>query len=152
MGDHLYDNVVGKEGYEDIPCRIYAPVGGHKHLLAYLVRRLLENGANSSFVNRIVNENLSIEELIEDPVKKTIDHGYGQHPNITYPKDIVAPRLNSQGHNTNDFAVLADMYKQIEKYTLKNTYKAKPIVSGIELDKTIAENVINLILMKSSVA
>lgn len=109
----------------------------------YLVRRLLENGANSSFVNRIIDENLPIEELIEDPVKKAIDHGCGQHPNITYPKDIVAPRLNSQGHNTNDFAVLADMYKQIEKYTLKNTYKAKPIVSGIELDKTIAENVIN---------
>ncbi|AJI53785.1 bifunctional proline dehydrogenase/L-glutamate gamma-semialdehyde dehydrogenase PutA [Francisella philomiragia] len=143
MGDPLYDNIVGKEGYEDIPCRIYAPVGGHKHLLAYLVRRLLENGANSSFVNRIVDENLPIEELIEDPVKKAIDYGCGQHPNIPYPKDIVAPRLNSQGHNTNDFAVLADMYKNIEKYTLKNTYKAKPIVSNVDIDKSTAEAVIN---------
>lgn len=143
MGDPLYDNIVGKEGYEEIPCRIYAPVGGHKHLLAYLVRRLLENGANSSFVNRIVNENLPIEELIEDPVKKAIDHGCDQHPNIPYPKDIVAPRLNSQGYNTNDFAVLDKMHIEIEKYTSKNTYKAKPIVSRVKSEKEIAEDVIN---------
>lgn len=143
MGDPLYDNIVGKEGYEEIPCRIYAPVGGHKHLLAYLVRRLLENGANSSFVNRIVDENLPIEELIEDPVKKAIDYGCDQHPNIPYPKDIVAPRLNSQGFNTNDFAVLDKMHTEIEKYTSKNTYKAKPIVSGVKSDKETAEDVIN---------
>ena len=86
MGDALYDNIVGAADFEDIPCRIYAPVGGHKHLLAYLVRRLLENGANSSFVNRIVDENLPIEELIEDPVKKAIDYGCSQHPNIPYLK------------------------------------------------------------------
>lgn len=143
MGDPLYDNIVGKAGYEDIPCRIYAPVGGHKHLLAYLVRRLLENGANSSFVNRIVDEDLPIEELIEDPVKKAVDHGCGQHPNILYPKDIVAPRLNSQGYNTNDFAVLEKMYSDIEKYTSKNTYKAKPIVTNVKFDKETAEDVIN---------
>ncbi|MED7819095.1 MULTISPECIES: bifunctional proline dehydrogenase/L-glutamate gamma-semialdehyde dehydrogenase PutA [unclassified Francisella] len=143
MGDPLYDNIVGKDGYEEIPCRIYAPVGGHKHLLAYLVRRLLENGANSSFVNRIVDENLPIEELIEDPVKKAVDHGCDQHPNIPYPKDIVAPRLNSQGYNTNDFAILEKMYSDIEKYTSKNTYKAKPIVSNVKFDKEESENVIN---------
>ncbi|QIW10061.1 bifunctional proline dehydrogenase/L-glutamate gamma-semialdehyde dehydrogenase PutA [Francisella sp. LA112445] len=144
MGDPLYDNIVGKDGYEEIPCRIYAPVGGHKHLLAYLVRRLLENGANSSFVNRIVDENLPIEELIEDPVKKALDHGCDQHPNIPYPKNIVAPRLNSQGYNTNDFAVLETMYSDIEKYASKNTYKAKPIVSGVKIDKEEGlEKVIN---------
>ncbi|ASG68129.1 bifunctional proline dehydrogenase/L-glutamate gamma-semialdehyde dehydrogenase [Francisella halioticida] len=143
MGDPLYDNIVGKDDYEEIPCRIYAPVGGHKHLLAYLVRRLLENGANSSFVNRIVDENLPIEELIEDPIKKAIDHGCGQHPNIPYPKDIVAPRLNSQGYNTNDFAILEKMHNDIEKYTSKNTYKAKPIVSKVKSDKETAKDVIN---------
>ncbi|AIT08590.1 pyrroline-5-carboxylate dehydrogenase [Candidatus Francisella endociliophora] len=143
MGDPLYDNIVGKEGYEGIPCRIYAPVGGHKHLLAYLVRRLLENGANSSFVNRIVDENLPIEDLIEDPVKKTIANGCGQHSNIPYPKDIVAPRLNSQGHNVNDFATLDDMYNVIERYTLRNDYEALPIVTGVSFDKDSAKDVTN---------
>ncbi|MGQ4003915.1 bifunctional proline dehydrogenase/L-glutamate gamma-semialdehyde dehydrogenase PutA [Francisellaceae bacterium CB52] len=143
MGDALYDNIVGKADYENIPCRIYAPVGGHKHLLAYLVRRLLENGANSSFVNRIVDEDLPIEELIEDPVKKAIDYGCSQHPNIPYPRDIVAPRVNSQGYNINDFAELDNMYSKISKYTTKNSYKAKPIVSGIKIDKEAIEEVTN---------
>ncbi|MGQ4004875.1 bifunctional proline dehydrogenase/L-glutamate gamma-semialdehyde dehydrogenase PutA [Francisellaceae bacterium CB300] len=143
MGDPLYENIVGKEGYEDIPCRIYAPVGGHKHLLAYLVRRLLENGANSSFVNRIVDENLPIESLIEDPVQKTLENGCDQHSNIPYPKDIVAPRLNSQGHNINDFAILDKMYSSIEEYTSINNYEALPIVDGISFDKSDAQDVIN---------
>ena len=67
MGETLYDEVVGKDKLGR-PCRIYAPVGTHETLLAYLVRRLLENGANSSFVNRIADEQVSIEELIADPV------------------------------------------------------------------------------------
>lgn len=143
MGDPLYDNIVGKEGYEDIPCRIYAPVGGHKHLLAYLVRRLLENGANSSFVNRIVDENLPIEDLIEDPIQKAVEHGCGQHPSIPYPKDIVTPRSNSQGYNINDFAVLDEMYSSIEEYTSKNDYEALPIVTGVSFDKSSAKDVTN---------
>ena len=143
MGDALYDNIVGAADFEDIPCRIYAPVGGHKYLLVYLVRRLLENGANSSFVNRIVDENLPIEELIEDPVKKAIDYGCSQHPNIPYPKDIVAPRINSHGYNINDFAELSNMYAKIGKYTPRNNYKAKPIVSGVKIDKEATEDVKN---------
>ncbi|APC97493.1 bifunctional proline dehydrogenase/L-glutamate gamma-semialdehyde dehydrogenase PutA [Francisella frigiditurris] len=143
MGDALYDNVVGKEEYSGIPCRIYAPVGGHKHLLAYLVRRLLENGANSSFVNRIVDEGLPIEELIEDPVKKAIDHGCGQHPSIPYPKNILAPRLNSKGHNIEDFAQLDKMYATIAKYTDKKNYKAKCIIEGLKVGKDNIEDVIN---------
>jgi RHH-type proline utilization regulon transcriptional repressor/proline dehydrogenase/delta 1-pyrroline-5-carboxylate dehydrogenase len=111
--------------------------------LSYLVRRLLENGANSSFVNRIVDENLPIEELIEDPVKKAIDYGCGQHPNIPYPKDIVAPRLNSQGHNVNDFAVLDKMYKSIDKYSAKNDYEVTPLVSGVNFDIADGEDIIN---------
>jgi len=68
MGDSLYDQIVREE---NIQCRIYAPVGHHEDLLAYLVRRLLENGANSSFVNAIVDESLPVESLLEDPVEKT---------------------------------------------------------------------------------
>jgi RHH-type proline utilization regulon transcriptional repressor/proline dehydrogenase/delta 1-pyrroline-5-carboxylate dehydrogenase len=67
MGEPLYKEVVGREKL-DRPCRIYAPVGTHKTLLAYLVRRLLENGANSSFVNRIGDAAVPVEELTADPV------------------------------------------------------------------------------------
>jgi RHH-type proline utilization regulon transcriptional repressor/proline dehydrogenase/delta 1-pyrroline-5-carboxylate dehydrogenase len=67
MGEPLYDEVVGKDNL-DRPCRIYAPVGTHETLLAYLVRRLLENGANSSFVNRIADPAVSVDALIADPV------------------------------------------------------------------------------------
>src|SRR4029077_21275314 len=67
MGEALYDEIVGPEKM-DRPCRVYAPVGSHEDLLAYLVRRLLENGANTSFVNRIVDERLPIEEIVGDPV------------------------------------------------------------------------------------
>ena len=67
MGETLYDQVVGADNL-DRPCRIYAPVGSHETLLAYLVRRLLENGANSSFVNQIVDPAIGLDELLADPV------------------------------------------------------------------------------------
>ena len=129
MGDPLYDNVVGNNEYKGIPCRIYAPVGGHEHLLAYLVRRLLENGANSSFVNRIVDESQPIESLIEDPIDVAKANGLKQHPDIVMPKDIVAPRLNSKGYNINDFAELNEMYKEIEEYSNKD-YDSSYILDG----------------------
>ncbi len=70
MGEPLYEQVVGKiaDGKLNRPCRVYAPVGTHETLLAYLVRRLLENGANTSFVNRIADHSISIQELVADPV------------------------------------------------------------------------------------
>ena len=82
MGDSLYDQIVSQEG---IQCRIYAPVGHHEDLLAYLVRRLLENGANSSFVNAIVDESQPVESLLEDPVEKT------QRLKDKYNKQIIMP-------------------------------------------------------------
>ena len=74
MGEPLYAQVVGKiaDGKLGRPCRIYAPVGTHETLLAYLVRRLLENGANTSFVNRIADTTISLDELVADPVKGSI--------------------------------------------------------------------------------
>ncbi|MFX8425991.1 proline dehydrogenase family protein, partial [Acinetobacter baumannii] len=70
MGEPLYDQVTGPDKLNR-PCRIYAPVGSHETLLAYLVRRLLENGANTSFVNRINDETLDIDDLIADPVEQS---------------------------------------------------------------------------------
>ncbi len=100
MGDSLYDQVVS---YDHIQCRIYAPCGQHQDLLAYLVRRLLENGANSSFVNAIVDETKPVETLLEDPVEKTIRLKQKYNKQITLPKDMFADqRINSNGLDLTD--------------------------------------------------
>ena len=108
MGEPLYDEVVGKDKL-DRPCRVYAPVGTHETLLAYLVRRLLENGANSSFVNRIGDPAVPIEELIADPVElvRAMPVPGAPHEAITLPADIYGTRRNSAGLDLSDEAVLA---------------------------------------------
>ncbi|OYY89594.1 MAG: bifunctional proline dehydrogenase/L-glutamate gamma-semialdehyde dehydrogenase [Sphingomonas sp. 28-66-16] len=95
MGDGLYERLVREHGYH---CRIYAPVGGHRDLLAYLVRRLLENGANSSFVHQLADERLSEEDILADPVVKIASVGGTRHPSIPLPVDLFGPgRKNSAG-------------------------------------------------------
>ena len=112
MGEPLYNQVTGAvaDGKLGRPCRIYAPVGTHETLLAYLVRRLLENGANTSFVNRIGDANVPVAELVTDPVleARQIALETGQlgapHPKIVLPRQLFADlgpqsRLNSSGLN-----------------------------------------------------
>jgi len=100
MGDTLYDQVVSKE---KIQCRVYAPVGKHEDLLAYLVRRLLENGANSSFVNAIIDDAKPVEALLDDPVEKTQRLKTRANPQITQPIDVFQPeRANSAGLDLTD--------------------------------------------------
>lgn len=97
MGETLYDQVVGKDKLGKA-CRIYAPVGSHETLLAYLVRRLLENGANSSFVNRIVDEGVSIDELVTDPVAEAAAFAGQPHSKIPLPLELYGHgRRNSKG-------------------------------------------------------
>jgi len=84
MGQDLYDEVIGKE-HLGVPCRVYAPVGSHEDLLPYLVRRLLENGANTSFVNRIVDEDVAIRDLVADPCEIVRDLASRPHPRIPLP-------------------------------------------------------------------
>lgn len=97
MGETLYDQVVGDDNLGKA-CRIYAPVGSHETLLAYLVRRLLENGANSSFVNQIVDENVAIDSLIRDPLEQARLQGGQPHPSIALPAAMFGQeRRNSQG-------------------------------------------------------
>ena len=114
MGDGLYERLVRDEGYR---CRIYAPVGGHRDLLAYLVRRLLENGANSSFVHQLADEHLSEEEILADPVAKVTAVGGTRHPSsIPLPKDLFVPeRKNSAGLDLNDRAVLEAAAEAVNK-------------------------------------
>ncbi|QAR46770.1 trifunctional transcriptional regulator/proline dehydrogenase/L-glutamate gamma-semialdehyde dehydrogenase [Kosakonia cowanii] len=106
MGEPLYEQVVGKvaDGKLNRPCRIYAPVGTHETLLAYLVRRLLENGANTSFVNRIADNTLPLDALVADPVTEVekLAAQEGQvglpHPKIALPRALYGEgRINSAG-------------------------------------------------------
>ncbi|MDI1294544.1 MAG: bifunctional proline dehydrogenase/L-glutamate gamma-semialdehyde dehydrogenase PutA, partial [bacterium] len=108
MGEPLYEQVVGVTRLNR-PCRIYAPVGTHETLLAYLVRRLLENGANSSFVNRIADPDISVDEMIADPVDvvQAMPHPGHRHDQIALPSAIFPDRRNSDGLDLSDEAVLA---------------------------------------------
>ncbi len=99
MGESLYEEVVGRDKL-DRPCRIYAPVGTHETLLAYLVRRLLENGANTSFVNRIADPKIPVATLVADPVMEasTIEPPGASHPKLALPGDMFGDaRKNSVG-------------------------------------------------------
>lgn len=96
MGQALYDQVVEPTKLNQ-PCRIYAPVGSHQDLLAYLVRRLLENGANTSFVNRLADDEAPLATIIADPVVDVKALALIPHPRIPAPRQLFAPRENSKG-------------------------------------------------------
>lgn len=131
MGDDLYAEVIPADRL-GVPCRVYAPVGSHEDLLPYLVRRLLENGANSSFVNRITDEDVAIEELIRDPVEAVSAFASIPHPKIPLPVDLLRSqnhnRKNSMGANLandNDLRALADQLN-----TALKPWHAAPLVPG----------------------
>ncbi|MGJ5129776.1 trifunctional transcriptional regulator/proline dehydrogenase/L-glutamate gamma-semialdehyde dehydrogenase [Bradyrhizobium oligotrophicum] len=109
MGEPLYEEVVGPARLGR-PCRIYAPVGSHETLLAYLVRRLLENGANTSFVNRIADPAVSVDDLIADPVAivRASERPGASHDKIRRPPELFGPdRANSAGFDLSDQRALA---------------------------------------------
>ncbi len=115
MGEPLYRQVVGADRL-DRPCRIYAPVGTHETLLAYLVRRLLENGANSSFVNRIGDPAVPVADLVADPVEvvRAMPQPGARHDGIARPADIYADRRNSAGLDLASEAVLEGLTVQLQ--------------------------------------
>jgi RHH-type proline utilization regulon transcriptional repressor/proline dehydrogenase/delta 1-pyrroline-5-carboxylate dehydrogenase len=111
MGEGLFDRLVRADGYN---CRTYAPVGGHRDLLAYLVRRLLENGANSSFVHQLADQSISEDELLADPVEKIMAVGGTRHPAIAAPADLFQPeRVNSNGIDLDDALILKETAAEI---------------------------------------
>jgi RHH-type transcriptional regulator, proline utilization regulon repressor / proline dehydrogenase / delta 1-pyrroline-5-carboxylate dehydrogenase len=117
MGEPLYEEVVGPQKL-DRPCRIYAPVGTHETLLAYLVRRLLENGANSSFVNRIADENVPLEDLVADPVAavRLMPNPGGRHEKILPPAALYGEhRRNSRGLDLASETDLARLLKGVRE-------------------------------------
>jgi RHH-type proline utilization regulon transcriptional repressor/proline dehydrogenase/delta 1-pyrroline-5-carboxylate dehydrogenase len=135
MGEALYGEVVGPDKM-NIPCRVYAPVGSHEDLLAYLVRRLLENGANTSFVNRIVDEHERVDEIVADPVARLARLEVKPHPRIPLPRDLFQPvRRNSPGLDLADPRALAGLQDGLA-LALRGKWHAGPIVGGIELAGT----------------
>jgi RHH-type proline utilization regulon transcriptional repressor/proline dehydrogenase/delta 1-pyrroline-5-carboxylate dehydrogenase len=116
MGEPLYEEVVGPDKLNR-PCRIYAPVGTHETLLAYLVRRLLENGANTSFVNQIANPEVTLDMLLADPVERAraLQPLGAPHPRIALPRDLFGVRSNSRGLDLANEQVLASLAATLQK-------------------------------------
>jgi len=142
MGDSLYDQIVTNES---IQCRIYAPVGQHEDLLAYLVRRLLENGANSSFVNAIVDESQPVESLLEDPVEKT------QRLKDKYNKQILKPvalyysengenRDNSKGLDLTDINIITPLKLSLDNWFESHLLSESDIPEGASAVKNPANH------------
>ncbi|MFZ2005980.1 MAG: bifunctional proline dehydrogenase/L-glutamate gamma-semialdehyde dehydrogenase PutA [Stellaceae bacterium] len=129
MGEALHDQVLTI----GLPCRVYAPVGSHEDLLAYLVRRLLENGANASFVNRIVDERQPIDAIVADPVAALAQTEPKAHPNIPLPRDLYRPeRVNSAGIDFADREALGELRDGLAQ-ALAIPASACPIVAGEEI-------------------
>ena len=136
MGETLYDQVVGKDKL-DKPCRIYAPVGSHETLLAYLVRRLLENGANSSFVNQIVDDDVPVESLIADPFAAAAQWQGTPHPAIRLPADLFGnERINSAGIDLTDESVLASLDARFTGLTARQWQAAPLLATALPASRT----------------
>lgn len=115
MGEGLFEDLVQRQGYN---CRTYAPVGGHRDLLAYLVRRLLENGANSSFIHQVTDEDTTEDELLADPAARVARSGGEANPAIPRPQDLYAGekatggRRNSSGIDLDDAETLVALARK----------------------------------------
>ena len=138
MGEALHREVVRPETLGK-PCRIYAPVGGHRDLLSYLVRRLLENGANTSFVNRLADDQAPISAIVPDPVEKAAALAEKANPLIPVPPDLFMPeRKNSLGLPLFEPSIRVPLLRAIEA-ALETPATANPIVSGQEIEDGEAE-------------
>jgi RHH-type transcriptional regulator, proline utilization regulon repressor / proline dehydrogenase / delta 1-pyrroline-5-carboxylate dehydrogenase len=131
MGDALYDALL-----RDVPgaaCRVYAPVGGHRDLLAYLVRRLLENGANSSFVYAAADPRVPVTHILERPAAVIGTPARARHPKIPLPPDLYEPnRRNSAGVEFGDSAGLERLLTEVRAGAPRDA-EATPLVDGIAI-------------------
>ncbi len=114
MGENLYDNVVGKENFDRL-VRVYAPVGTHETLLAYLVRRLLENGANSSFVHQLVDPTIPAEQLVTPPWKLYEKSQGNPNKAVKLASELFSDRKNSKGFDLTNELVLEELERAFNK-------------------------------------
>jgi len=132
MGEALYQALL--DSHPGLACRVYSPVGSHEDLLPYLVRRLLENGANTSFINRISDDRLPVEDIVADPIKWVSDSNRSPHPGIPLPAMIYGEaRQNSQGINLTDEAALFGLQSLMAAFEEMNWFAA-PVINGEVLD------------------
>jgi RHH-type proline utilization regulon transcriptional repressor/proline dehydrogenase/delta 1-pyrroline-5-carboxylate dehydrogenase len=140
MGEPLYEQVVGADKLGR-PCRVYAPVGTHEDLLAYLVRRLLENGANSSFVNRLVDERAPIDEIVADPAAQIRRLAVKPHPRIALPRDLYgAERRNSRGRDLADIPTLLELKAALDRAAAR-VVTAAPLIGAVARERNGAEQI-----------
>jgi RHH-type transcriptional regulator, proline utilization regulon repressor / proline dehydrogenase / delta 1-pyrroline-5-carboxylate dehydrogenase len=138
MGMELYDAVLA-HSHEDrtYACRVYAPVGSHEDLLPYLVRRLLENGANSSFVNRIADPDVSIDDVIADPIVACEKNASKANPKLPVPQNLFqtshAPRINSSGFSFSDVAATDALFEEMAPVLAMNNFIARPLIAGVPM-------------------
>jgi len=131
MGEALYEALLGE--LPQATCRVYAPVGGHRDLLAYLVRRLLENGANSSFVSIAADPSVPIDDILRRPQARLKTPGDARHPKIPLPGDLYLPeRRNSTGVEFGEGASLDALRAEVRAGKTE-TAKAAPLIDGISL-------------------
>jgi RHH-type proline utilization regulon transcriptional repressor/proline dehydrogenase/delta 1-pyrroline-5-carboxylate dehydrogenase len=130
MGEALYEGARAR--YGAFPLRVYAPVGGHEALLPYLVRRLLENGANTSFVHALSDPKTPVATVVADPIAAVEAAGGGPHPRIPLPVDLYGPsRKNSRGVDLSDAAERARLAEAVAALDAEDV-RGGPIVSGRE--------------------
>jgi RHH-type transcriptional regulator, proline utilization regulon repressor / proline dehydrogenase / delta 1-pyrroline-5-carboxylate dehydrogenase len=128
MGETLYETLL--DDLPDLTCRVYAPVGGYSDLLAYLVRRLLENGANSSFVSAAADPNVPIEGILRRPQSLIVDESHARHSHIPLPRDLFgADRRNSAGVEFGDHASLETLFAEV--HLGRKDTNAKPLIDGV---------------------
>ncbi|MGE0251648.1 MAG: bifunctional proline dehydrogenase/L-glutamate gamma-semialdehyde dehydrogenase PutA [Dongiaceae bacterium] len=140
MAEGLYEQVLGEDSA--LKCRVYAPVGSHEDLLPYLVRRLLENGANANFMHQLLDKNLPIAQLLEDPAAKLAAQTPKANPRISLPASILAPRQNSLGHDWSDLSATKNLAAGIEMF-LHQKWLAAPLIDGVKQMQGEAEPVTN---------
>jgi RHH-type proline utilization regulon transcriptional repressor/proline dehydrogenase/delta 1-pyrroline-5-carboxylate dehydrogenase len=127
MGEVLYDALLAE--LPDLTCRVYAPVGGHADLLAYLVRRLLENGANSSFVSAAADPAVPIESILRRPQSLIDSPAHARHTHIPLPRDLFGPpRRNSSGVEFGDSSALEALLANV-RATPKGS-QSQPLIDG----------------------
>jgi RHH-type proline utilization regulon transcriptional repressor/proline dehydrogenase/delta 1-pyrroline-5-carboxylate dehydrogenase len=140
MGEVLYEALLDEA--PGAACRVYAPVGNHRDLLAYLVRRLLENGANSSFVAVAADPNVPVEAILKRPHAWIGDPAHARHPNIPLPRDLYRPdRINSSGVEFGDRTALSALVNEVARERPKTT-TAAPIIDG-EVRKGLSHPVLS---------
>jgi RHH-type transcriptional regulator, proline utilization regulon repressor / proline dehydrogenase / delta 1-pyrroline-5-carboxylate dehydrogenase len=128
MGQVLYDTALDQ--WPNLSCRIYAPVGNHRDLLAYLVRRLLENGANSSFVSAVADPNKPVEMLLARPADQIGKPSRARHPSVPLPAALFGQyRVNSRGVEFGHRASLAELLEEI-RIASQDSWMAAPVVDG----------------------